>query len=191
MKTNYSSLRVRLHVFGASLLALSMAAAGFGQTTVRDPNPPARTVRGDAVELKRHDREFFEKAAKTSMAEMEISRVAAARSSNPEVRSFAEMMITDHQAASEELATLASAKGVSIPAKETAPSRWEKHDAKDFDRDYINKMLSDHEDAVKLFEKQAKDGTDADSVAFARKYLPKLQQHLQHAADLKRAFKSK
>jgi putative membrane protein len=191
MKTNYSS-RVRLPLFGVSLLTLSLTAAvGFSQTTVRDPNPPARDVRGGAVELKRNDREFFEKAAKASMSEVEISRVAATRSSNPEVRSFAQMMIEDHQAASEELAALASAKGVSIPAKEASPSKWEKHDAKDFDRDYINKMVSDHEDVVKLFEKQAKDGNDADSVAFARKYLPKLQQHLQHASDLKRAYKSK
>jgi putative membrane protein len=106
------------------------------------------------------------------------------------VRRFAQMMIEDHQAAGEELATLASAKGVSIPAKEAAPSRWEKHDAKDFDRDYINKMVSDHEDIVKRFEKEAKDGTDPEAVAFARKYLPKLQAHLQHAADLKKSFKS-
>lgn len=189
MKTNYSFSRARLHVVGASFVALSMAAAGLGQTAVRDPNPPARTVRGDAVELKRHDREFFEKAAKMSMAEVEISRVAATRSSNPEVRRFAEMMVADHQAAGEDLAALASAKGASIPAKETAPSRWEKHDAKDFDRDYIKKMYSDHEDLVKLFEKQAKDGTDPDAVAFARKHLPKLQQHLQHAADLRRSLK--
>jgi putative membrane protein len=189
MKTNYSKSGVRLHIFGASLLAASLTAAGFGQTAVRDPNPPVREVRGGAVELKRHDRDFFQKAAKTSMEEVEISRIAAARSSNPEVRRFAGMMIEDHQAAGDELATLASSKGVSLPAKDTTPSRWEKRDAKNFDRDYINKMVSDHEDVVKLFEKQAKDGNDADAVAFARKYLPKLQQHLQHATDLKRAFK--
>src|SRR3954466_10774356 len=70
MKTNYSKSGVRLHILGASLMAASMAAAGFAQTQVRDPNPPARDVRGGAVELKRHDRDFFQKAAKTSMEEV-------------------------------------------------------------------------------------------------------------------------
>lgn len=174
-----------------SILACSAAlwsGAAYAQTTVRD------TWTGDtrvvtAPKLKSGDRNFLEKAARAGMEEVEISRVAAARSSNPDVRRLAQAIISDHESANEELMSLAAAKGVSLPAKELHGSKWEKRDAGDFDRDYLDKMVSAHNDAVKLFEKQAKDGEDPETVAFARKHLPKLQKHQQQAIDLKRLLK--
>jgi putative membrane protein len=50
-------------------------------------------------------------------------------------------------------------------------------------------MVSDHEDAVKLFQKQANEGKDDETVMFARKVLPKLEHHLQIANDLKKTLK--
>jgi putative membrane protein len=201
----------------ASLLLLTPLVA-VAQTTTRDRDTttPARDVRverdarvdrdgrvverdGRAVDrdgrvvdarpLKRTDRAFFEKAAKASMAEIQISRVAASRTSNPEVRRLAQMMVEDHERALEELTALAAARGVSLPAKEPHPDKWEKRDAKNFDRDYLDKLVDDHNDVVRMFEKHAKDGEDADTVAFARKHLPKMQHHLQQSLDLKRVLK--
>jgi putative membrane protein len=140
--------------------------------------------------LKRADRDFMEKAAKAGMEEVEISRVAAARTSNPNVKELAQMIVADHEGANEELATLAAAKNVSLPAKDAAfAEKWSKHKASDFDRDYLDKMVNAHEDAVKLFDRQARNGDDPEAVAFARKHLPALQHHLQQALDLKKALK--
>jgi len=162
------------------------------QTAVRDDRVlPARDVRVVEGSLKKTDRDFMEKAAKASMSEVAISRVAAARTSNPEVRKFAQMMIDDHESAMEQLSRLAGARGVALPAKDPYPDKWEKRDAKNFDQEYLDQMVDDHENAVKLFEKQSKDGEDTDAVAYARKQLPKMQQHLQHAIDLKRALTEK
>jgi putative membrane protein len=195
MNTNPSSHRyLRLSVAPVCLLACIPALA-LAQTTTRrvDTTPPTRDVR--VVEtnqtIKKTDRDFLEKAAKASMSEVAISRVAATRTSNPEVRRFAQMMIEDHENANEQLGSLASGRGISLPAKDPAPDRWEKRAAKSFDKDYVDKMVSDHEDVVKLFEKQARNGEDADTVAFARQNLPKMQAHLQHALDLKRALTEK
>jgi putative membrane protein len=183
--------RTRLQ-FAACMTAVFVPAVVFAQTAVRDERvaPPARDVRvvEPARPLKKIDRDFVEKAAKTSMTEIQISRVAAARTSNPEVRRFAQMMVDDHEKAIDHLAALASAYSIPLPAKEPHPAKWEKHDAKDFDKDYLDKMVSDHEDAVKLFQNQAKSNDDTETVAYARKHLPKLQQHLQHALDLKRSL---
>jgi putative membrane protein len=175
--------------------AVLLPAIGFGQTAVRDQrvvDSPSRDVRVlDARPLKKADRDFMEKAAKASMSEVAISRVAAARTSNPEVRRFAQMMVEDHENAIDRLSKLASSRGVSLPAKDPHPDKWEKRDAKNFDREYLDQMVDDHENAVKLFEKQSRDGEDADTVAYARQHLPKLQTHLQHAIDLKRALDDK
>jgi putative membrane protein len=185
---------------GFVLLALALPAAIAAQTAARDERvrddrarPATRDVRvGDPVRpLEREDRVFMERAAKASMSEVAISRVAAARTSNPEVRRFAQAMIEDHEGAIEQLSALAGVRGVSLPAKDPRPEKWEKRDAKNFDREYLEQMIDDHENVVKLFEEQAKDGIDADTVAYARKHLPKLQQHLQHAIDLKRALTDK
>lgn len=167
------------------------AAAALAQTTTSAPIVREREVTRTEVKLKTADRNFLEKAARASRSEAEISRVAAERTSNPEVRRFAQMLVADHDGVFEELAALASAKAVNLPAKEALGEKWLKHDAKNFDRDYIDKMVSNHEDTVKLFEKQAKDGDDPDAVAYARKHLPKLQSHLQQAVDLQRALKAR
>ena len=155
--------------------------------------PVARDVRvvETARSLKKADRDFLEKSAKASMSEVQISRVAASRTTNPDVKRFAQMMVDDHENAAEQLAALASGRGVSLPAKDPHPDKWEKRDAKNFDKEYLDKMVSDHEDVVKLFEKQSKNGEDAETVAFARKHLPKMQEHLQHALDLKRMLSEK
>lgn len=197
MKTNpvsHSSRLIRPALATCALAAI-LPALSFAQTTVREDRvlPTARDVRvvDPARPLKRADRDFMEKAAKASMSEVAISRVAASRTSNADVRRFAQMMIEDHEAAIEQLTGLASAYGVSLPAKDRLPEKWEKRDAKNFDREYLEQMIDDHENVVKAFEKQARDGEDAETVAYARKYLPKMQQHLQHAIDLKRTLTDK
>lgn len=199
MNTNPHSLSFYLARF---LVAALLPAAAFAQTApivreerVRDDRvaPSTRDVRvvDPARPLKSADRDFMEKAAKASMSEVAISRVAAARTSNPDVRRFAQMMIEDHETAIEQLNELARAYGVSLPAKDPYPEKWEKRDAKNFDREYLDQIVDDHQKVVNLFEKQANDGEDAKTVAYARKHLPKMQQHLQHALDLKRALAEK
>ena len=173
----------------AGLLGVLLPLAAVAQTTT----PAVSPVPAERVEptLKSSDRSFMEKAAKASMSEVDISRVAVERTSNPDVKRFAQMMIEDHGTAVDQLGSLASRKNVSLPAKDAHPSKWEKRDAKDFDQEYLDKMIDDHKEAVKLFEKQARDGSDGDTVTYARKYLPKLQAHLQHAVDLKRSLTNK
>jgi putative membrane protein len=51
----------------------------------------------------------------------------------------------------------------------------------------MKEMVSDHKDAVDLFEKASK-SDDPDIAAFASKTLPKLQAHLQHAKQLESAL---
>jgi putative membrane protein len=190
------------HVAAICFIGTLLSIPGLAQNAVRDdrvrdervaPANRDRDVRAvdSARPLKRSDRNFMEKAARTSMSEVAISRVAASRTSNPEVRRFAQMMINDHEEAVEQLSAMAANRGVSLPAKDPRPERWEKRDAKNFDREYLEQMIDDHEDVVKLFANHAKEGEDADTVAYARKHLPKLQRHLQHAIDLKRALTDK
>jgi putative membrane protein len=94
-------------------------------------------------------------------------------------------MVTDHTAANSDLMALAQQKGVELPAKDESSlsDDWSKKTG-DLDRKYVKEMVSDHEEAVKLFEKASK-SSDPDVAAFAQKTLPTLQHHLAMAQDLK------
>ena len=184
---------MRLAVWTTAALAAQVA---FAQTAVRedrrvdrDDDRVVRTPAGERVKLKNPDRDFVEKMARLSLEETNISRVAAERTSNPRVKAFAEAMAEDHAMMAKELSFIASDKGVVLPAKDLIGDKWLKRDAKSFDVDYLKKMVSDHEDAVKLFQKEARDGHDPELVAFARKHLPALQRHLQAASDLHKMMK--
>jgi putative membrane protein len=136
------------------------------------------------------DQRFIEKAAKSGMAEVDISRVVVDRTMNPQVRTFAQMMVDDHSKANEALASIAVGKGVQLPAKDTAVTdQWTKKSGKDLDADYVAQMVSDHQDAVKLFTKEGVKGSDVETMAFAHDTLPKLQHHLDMAVDLQKTLK--
>lgn len=142
---------------------------------------------GDS-KLKHSDRAFFEKAAKAGMKEVEVSQGTLDHLANPQVKSFAQMMVTDHSTANTELLALAARKGVTLPAKEMKyEEKWSKK-TKDVDEDYMKEMVDDHEDAVKLFEKAAK-SDDPEIAAFAQKTLPTLEHHLTMARDLRKMTK--
>ncbi len=56
-----------------------------------------------------------------------------------------------------------------------------KKTGKDFDKNYMNKMVKDHKDDIDMFQKAADDSKDNDMKAFASKTLPTLKKHLSNA----------
>jgi putative membrane protein len=57
----------------------------------------------------------------------------------------------------------------------------------EFDREYVEMMVDDHEKDVAKFKEQSEDSSDPDAKAFAAKTLPTLQKHL----DLIKALQAK
>ncbi|MFC0385671.1 DUF4142 domain-containing protein [Muricoccus vinaceus] len=57
---------------------------------------------------------------------------------------------------------------------------------RDFDRAYAQAMVEDHEEDIRLFEAEARDGTDADVKAFAAQEVPMLREHLREVRALAR-----
>jgi putative membrane protein len=148
--------------------------------TLTPDQPPANEADGA---LKHHDRAFMMKAAKAGDKEIAVSQAVMDKLVNVQVKNFAQTMITDHTAAGAALATLAATKNVQLPQADASVGEdWSKKTG-DIDSKYVKEMVSDHEEAVKLFEKGSK-STDADIAAFAQKTLPTLQHHLMMAQEL-------
>lgn len=140
--------------------------------------------------------DFLTKAAQGGMTEVQLGRMVVERAQNAAVKQFGQHMIDDHTKSNSELTRLAGQKNVTLPQEVNSDQKSEmdklsKLSGADFDKEYIQYMVKDHEEDVAEFQKQANDGTDAEVKAFAAKTLPTLQSHLQMARDVAKGVGAK
>ena len=140
------------------------------------------------------DSKFVTEAANGGMAEVELGKLAQSKGSSDDVKAFAQMMVTDHSKANEELKTIAEDKGITLPAAPAQAQQQVKNDlgqqaGTSFDKAYINVMVEDHKKTVALFEEASKNSKDSELKAFADKTLPTLKMHLEHSQSLQRKMK--
>jgi len=138
------------------------------------------------------DQHFVSDTAIDGMAEVELGHLAQQKAESSEVKQFAQRMIDDHGKANDELKSLASSKNITLPtsidAKHKAThDRLEKLSGAAFDRAYMQAMVADHQNAVKMFRTQSTSAKDSDIKAFAAKTLPTLEDHLKEAQSANRA----
>ena len=144
-----------------------------------------------AAKLSHQDKSFLKDAAEGGNAEVAGSKVALAQPANADVKTFAQMMVDDHGKAGAELKGLADQKGVKVSDTPTMTQKAEikmlsERKGSSFDQHYADSIgVKDHQDTIKLFQKEVDKGTDADVKAWAAKTLPTLQHHLEAAQALK------
>lgn len=147
------------------------------------------------AQLDKKDREFLEKASAGGMEEVIAGKMAQDKGQSADVKSFASMLVTDHDANNQQLQALARQKGVALP--DTLPHKQQKKidkmaQAKDFDNTFIHVQgIEDHKEDIKDFEKASKNAKDPDVKAYASTTLPVLQKHLQRAEEIRKALKTK
>ncbi len=140
------------------------------------------------------DGKFMMMAATGGMNEIGLSQTALTKSSNDEVKSFAQMMIDDHTKAGGELKAVADSKSVTLPMEmdakhKTMNEKLAAMSGAGFDMAYVKAMVSDHEKTVALFQKEIAGGKDAEAKAFAEKTLPTIQGHLEMAKKMMSSMK--
>lgn len=187
-----SSRGRRAPALAAIVLAVSgCLAAGVASAQA---NMPAASP-ASAPKVAHADSAFLKDAAEANFAEINAANVAAQKGVSADVKSFAQKMIDEHKKADSDLQTLATSKGVKLPADATMVQKGklkvlEQRDGTSFDHHYAEGQVSAHKDAVKLFTKASTDAKDADVKAWAAKMLPTLQQHLQDAQALEKMTKA-
>jgi predicted outer membrane protein len=159
----------------ASIVALACAAAvsaGCGGKNDTDQYQTGAAgesrgiLGGDSVEA------FVDRAAISNMAEVQLGQLAAERAQSPQVREFAEHVVTDHQQALDQLREAATASNLLLPSALNEKHRDLHHrlsqlQGAEFDREYMSAMVDAHEESVDLLEDQAPESArsgDADGV---------------------------
>ena len=137
------------------------------------------------------DRRFVQKAADGGHDEVNLAQLAAQRATSSEVKSFAQKLVDDHTKVNSELMSLASQKNVKVDTdndKDRTYKRLNKKSGSEFDQEFVEHMIDDHEKDIKMFEKAASDAKDPEVRAFASKHVSDLRAHLQQAESLRQSL---
>jgi putative membrane protein len=122
--------------------------------------------------------------AMSDMYEIEASKIAQTKATNPQIKTFARQMINDHSGTSEQLKSLLASE-TSPPAMPAALdqahldrlARLREATAENFDEVYVDQQSEAHENALSL-RSYAQNGDNPRIKQFATETATKVQQHL-------------
>jgi len=145
--------------------------------------------------MNEQDKEFVKETVVLWQTEGELGQLAARQGSDDRVKQFGQRIVDDHARVNEELTTLATSKNIDTSKRRDRADRQKidrlsQVNGADFDRQFLDQTIRDHQEAIDLFDRQSRTGQDPQLKAFAARNLPTLRSHLQTAKDLKIAIES-
>jgi putative membrane protein len=144
--------------------------------------------------VSKSDQEFAVNAANAGMTEIQAGQLAQQKGVGKDVKEYGAMMVKDHTTAADKLKAIASSKNLTLPSS-ISPEMQKNIDdlnqkqGKDFDKAYIDMMVSDHKKVISAFEDESKNGSDADLRGFADSTLHTLHHHLDEAEKCSKMMK--
>jgi len=173
-----TNLFLRMAVVALISLGVSAQAAEKKEEK-KTEQPSASPAKSPAkAELSAKDKAFMKEAAQGGMMEVEMGKMAQQKGKSDDVKKFGARMVADHGKANNELMAIAKKKGVDLSKEK--PKMKHVNDA-NFDKEYVNAMVKDHEEDLTAFQGEAKNGSDADVKAFASKTSAMIKKHLEMA----------
>ncbi|MGN6517319.1 MAG: DUF4142 domain-containing protein [Rhizomicrobium sp.] len=131
--------------------------------------------------------EFLTDAMKGDNSEIKLGQLAQAKGGSEGVKSFGQMLVTDHTKAKQDVTSAATALGITptdkaAPEAESEYNKLNKLSGNAFDHEFVAYMIKDHKKDIAKFKAQAK-GHDK-TATLAQQQLPTLEKHLQTAESL-------
>jgi putative membrane protein len=140
--------------------------------------------------LAKADERFVEKVALGNMTEVDFGSLASTRGESEMVRMFGSHMVTEHNTAQTELRTLSNDfdnvnwPGQLDPQHQQIRQQLMTLSGYQFDSAYMASQVSDHQMTLTLFENELDSGKDERVRAYANKYKPHIEKHLQKADSI-------
>jgi putative membrane protein len=137
------------------------------------------------------DKQFLAKAAQSDINEIKLSQLAEQKASNQAVKAFAKKMVSEHGKLSASMKPFASSWGMTPPTDldddhKQEYSKLSGLSGADFDKEYMEQMVSDHTKALDAFTSEAKDTKDAKFKATVLKGKTVVAAHKNMAYDLEK-----
>jgi putative membrane protein len=194
-----------MQIIRSSALLLAFAGLPILLAAQAQPNGQGTTIPG-AASQKGYDTipnkgpgesalNFLKDAAVGNMAEVQLGQLAEAKAQSPQVKQFAEKMVSDHSKAQDQLKSIAQTQQVGLPIEldrkhQDLKANLDKLSGAQFDRAYMLAMVQDHQKTVSEFQQMATYGNDPEVKQLAAGSLPMLKDHLQLAEQTLNAIKS-
>jgi putative membrane protein len=139
------------------------------------------------------DQTFLTQVAIGNKAEVMAGQLAATKATNPAIKSFGQLMVTEHGQAQTDLQNVYSSVGQTMPDTVDAEhqalmARLNSLTGHSFDTAYINSQVKDHQKTLTIFQSEINDGDNTNVKNYANTYLPHIQMHLQKADSLSRTL---
>ncbi|HEX2653149.1 MAG TPA: DUF4142 domain-containing protein [Xanthobacteraceae bacterium] len=143
----------------------------------------------DAFAQDRKAQRFLSEAIQDNYAEAQMGHLAQQKSQNNDVKSFGEMLVTDHNAANQKALEAAKSMNMTAPngpnRKQRAEyNRMSRLPGSQFDQTFARKMMTEHSQDIKEYQRAARMNDAAGD--YAKEALPTLRKHLQAAQSLGR-----
>lgn len=173
-------------------LSGALVAAACGLALAQTPSAHrAGAHRGSAsgqAKLSKMDSDFLLRANNINQAEIALAHIAGkkVRSENGKWDKFADRMVLDHGKAERALHDLAMSLHFYLPTRpgakqQTMANKLNGLNGAAFASGYGQAQVQGHEQAVVLFKDEIRNGRNPQVKAYARKFLPVIEQHLQMA----------
>jgi len=132
----------------------------------------------------KNDADFVADQVAANYAEVKLAKLAAEKSSAPDIQKVAKMLEAEHSKKLEELQKLASAKAITIPIEadkeslETVQELRDNKDIADFNQDWCKEMVDKHEKTIEEYEDKLEKTEDPELKSWIGQTLPGLRTHL-------------
>lgn len=137
------------------------------------------------------DKKFVVNGMATNLAEIQFGQLALQKTSNSDVKEFAQQLIDDHTKLDFQLKPLAPELGLTPPTQ-LAPkdqillTKLQGLSGQAFDKAYISAMITEHKDADKAFKSEEIGGKNLAVKDAATQGESVVAQHLQMAQQLQK-----
>ena len=135
------------------------------------------------------DKQFLMQASQGDFTEITFSQLAAQQGSSPQVKAYAQKMISDHTMLEKDMKPFADQMGVT-PATTLDAAHQQKYDTlkglqgADFDKQYMSDMDADHHLTLQAFKTEESTTTDSSLKPVVKKGEKVVAQHTQMADRL-------
>ena len=179
----------------AALPLIGLGATGFAFDAQAQTKTPGQMETGGLPPMKVTTSEYIQQAAMGDMFEIESSKLAAGKSANKDIKSFAERMVKDHSASTKKIneASVKGKAGVTPPAELDG-----EHKAKlavlrnasgaEFDKQYVSAQIEAHEKALRLHQGYAKNGDNKELKDAADDIAEHVEDHLEKIKDIQKSM---
>jgi putative membrane protein len=163
-----------------SKLLAPAAAICLSLGTMAPLTPAAAQTAAQHVALA-SDSNFLQTVGSLGLLQVKLGKLAQEKGSSDVVRDFGKRMVADYSKANEQLA--AGAKQAAYPRPvllrphQQIFDRFNTMGRSAFDKSYMAEMVSEHDEAARLFEAEAKDGRVQSLKQLASGMLADVQQH--------------